>query len=212
MAEAIRDFQGLVIFPDKNRSGLRSTDEMSENTNEPDLPDIPESDTELEALLKKLNPAPLGCSELNSLHREYQITALDAEHGPRHIHWRKVIHLAAACCIATLGYIALRYGPSLQREVPTNLAVETGLREVAPIESKMESFTGPSAEDFLPVSAQGYLINSSSKGVIKTDEGLRERMSVEYRDAYHWHDPETGTNVRFFKPRSEEVIVPLQTD
>ena len=40
----------------------------------------------------------------------------------------------------------------------------------------------------------------------------RERMSVEYRDAYHWHDPETGTNIRFFKPRSEEVIVPLQTD
>ncbi len=185
---------------------------MSENTDEPNLPDIPESDAELKALLKKLDPAPLGCSKLNSLHREYRITALDAEHDPRHIHWRRVILLAAACCIATLGYIPLRYGPSLQREVPTNLAAETGVREVAPIESEMESFAGPSAEDFLPVSAQGYLINSSSKGVIETEEGPRERISVEYRDAYHWHDPETGTNIRFFKPRSEEVIVPLRAD
>jgi hypothetical protein len=37
-------------------------------------------------------------------------------------------------------------------------------------------------------------------------------MKLEYRDAYHWHDPETGTSIRYFQPRSEEVIIPLPTD
>jgi hypothetical protein len=66
--------------------------------------------------------------------------------------------------------------------------------------------------EYVPVSAHGYLLNTSSAGVIQTDEGPRQRLNLEYEDAYHWHDPASGTNIRFFQPRSEEVIVPLQTD
>lgn len=52
----------------------------------------------------------------------------------------------------------------------------------------------------------------SSAGVIQTEEGPRQRLNFQYEDAYHRHDPASGTNIRFFQPRSEEVIVPLQTD
>lgn len=184
---------------------------MSENTNEPDLPEIPESDVELEALLRKLNPAPMECSTRDQLHREYRITAMNAAHSPARMHWRRVIPLAAACCLATFAYVSLRYGTDLWQPT-TESAPVAALREVAPVEEVSPSLSAPSAGDFVPVSAQGYIVNSASKGVIETDDGPRERMAVEYQDAYHWHDPKTGTNIRIFKPRSEEVIVPLQTD
>ena len=66
--------------------------------------------------------------------------------------------------------------------------------------------------EYVPVSAHGYLLKTSSAGVIQTEEGPRQRLNFQYEDAYHWHDPASGTNIRFFQPRSEEVIVPLQTD
>ena len=71
---------------------------------------------------------------------------------------------------------------------------------------------GISEDRFLPVSAHGFLMNTSSGGVIQTDDGPRERVNLEYQDAYHWHDPESGTNIRLFQPRRDEVIIPLQTD
>lgn len=188
---------------------------MSENPIDPDFSSLPEDDEELEALLKKLDPAPMECSRRDDLHREYRITAATKkDEKPTRVLWGRVVPIAAACCLATFAYVSFRYGPTLEPETESTVATETSrLREVGSLEELAPlSPVGPSAKDFVPVSAQGYLIDASSRGVVETKDGPRERMAVEYRDAYHWHDPESGTNIRFFKPRSEEVIVPLQTD
>lgn len=183
---------------------------MSENTNEPELP---ESDRELESLLQDLKPDTMNVRLRDSLHREYRITAAEQAHDPTHPQWRKVIPLTVACVIVMLGYASFRFGPDLRR--PVQVAdTPPVMREVAP---PVATETGaipsaPSAESFLPVSAQGYVVHTASGGVVETDQGPRERVRVEYRDAYHWHDPETGTNIRVFRPRNEEIIVPLQTD
>lgn len=70
----------------------------------------------------------------------------------------------------------------------------------------------PVPRNFEPVSAQGYLIDASSGGIRHTEAGPREEMNFDYRDAYHWHDPGTGTNLRYFAPRRETVLIPLTTD
>lgn len=173
---------------------------MSENTNEPELP---ESDKELESLLQNLKPDAMDVRFLDTLHRDYQLTAAETTYDPTRPQWRRVIPLTIACVVAMAAYASFRFGPELRKA--TEVA-ENGMKEVAlPVD-------GPSADNFVPVSAQGYLVNAASGGVIETEQGPRERLTVEYEDAYHWHDPNTGTNIRFFQPRNEEIIVPLQTD
>jgi len=76
----------------------------------------------------------------------------------------------------------------------------------------LDRSAAPSPAGFLPVSRQGLLVESSHEGVVETEEGMRERLRLEFRDAYHWHDPESGTHLRIYAPRSETVVVPLRTD
>lgn len=158
-------------------------------------------DEELEALLKKLEPTSLEPDLMARLQRENEAVAASNAYDPTRVHWRRVIPLTLACCLVMAGYIFYQSRPEPE---PTMPAVAE--RGPVPVE------TVPSFDRFEPVSAQGYLINTSSSGVIQTEEGPQEKMELEYRDAYHWRDPETGTNIRFFQPRKEELIVPLRTD
>lgn len=161
-------------------------------------------DEELEALLKKLVPGPLNFDLLAELNRDQERIARDRELNSARVQWRRLIPLSIVSAVLMAGFGYLQFGERLagNRDVPA----EGGTVAATPV-------TPPSTEtQYVPVSAHGYLLNTSSAGVIQTEEGPRQRLNLEYEDAYHWHDPASGTNIRYFQPRSEEVIVPLQTD
>lgn len=188
---------------------------MKDETNQNELP---ENDDELEALLKGLDPAALDVGIEADLLRDWERVASRREpsgssYDPNHVQWRRVIPLTAVCCAAmfVLGYLKVREGLPAKAVVNADLPVMT-ISDVPTAPPAVESAAGGSVDRFLPVSAQGYLLESSSGGVISTPDGPREKMNVKFRDAYHWHDPNTGTNIRFFQPRSEELVVPLQTN
>lgn len=165
-----------------------------------------EPDRELEALLRKLEPSQLGRDRIETLHRAGRIAVAECAHDPTRIHWRRVVPLTLAGCLAMFAYAAYHAAPVMNGTVDM-AATETSSPAVAtpvPVSS--------ATDRFIPISSQGYVLNASSGGVVQTDEGPRERVTVEFEDAYHWHDPATGTNIRFFQPRNEEFSVPLRTD
>lgn len=130
--------------------------------------------------------------------------------------WQRLIPLALAGTLGMLAYASFHYGPHF----PADPAALAGgpVAPVSPQTTAAPAAPTPAtpapleAGQFQPVSAQGFLIHSSSEGLIETEEGPQERLNLEYRDAYHWHDPETGTSIRYFQPRNEEIMIPLQTD
>ncbi|MEM7601935.1 MAG: hypothetical protein AAF357_11040 [Verrucomicrobiota bacterium] len=178
---------------------------MSENLPEPDLP---ESDQELEALLSNLQPNPVEFELLRGLEDDCEavLEMAEAKPGEPHLKWQRLIPLTLIGALGMLAYVSFHYGPELNSRSGA-LTAESAVNVQPPaMVSSLES------GQFQPVSAQGFLVNSSSAGLVETEEGPHEKMSLEYQDAYHWHNPETGTNIRYFQPRSKEVIVPLQTD
>ncbi len=182
--------------------------------------ELPENDEDLEALLKGLDPAALDVGIEAGLLRDWERVASRRDpsgsaYDPSHIQWRKVIPLTAVCCAAmfVLGYLKIRERLPATAEVSggADLPAMT-LSDVPTAPPAVGGGSDGAVDRFLPVSAQGYLLESSSGGVISTPDGPREKMNVKFGDAYHWHDPETGTNIRFFQPRSEEFVVPLRTN
>lgn len=184
---------------------------MSEN---PSQPELPENDETLESLLKRLEPSKMDLRVRDSLLREQRILAMDRSNDPSRIQWSKVLPLTLACCVAMVLYGSYRYGNVFSDDAET---VDTVAEQRTPVEIDSSPPSPPASPGarvggFLPVSSQEFLINSSSEGVVETEDGPREKMNLEFRDAYHWHDPNTGTNIRYFQPRKEQVIIPLRTD
>lgn len=180
---------------------------MSENTEQNHLP---EDNEELEKLLGGLEPsaleAPLKDELLRDLDRiEAVRNPAGNDYDPTRIQWRKVIPVTVFSVVAMMVFSYSKYGNVFSfsdADQPVSAAVETEARSVTSI----------SPGQFQPVSSQGYLLDASSGGVVETENGPGEIMQLQYRDAYHWHDPDTGTNIRFFQPREEEIVVPLIID
>lgn len=168
-------------------------------------PNRRERDEELEALLRQLVPTPLNVDLVEELSRDRERTILIQAQSPTVIQWRRLIPLTLVGSLAMAGFGFLRYGDRFSS------SPEAG-GGALPVALVAEPPAGLTGDRFVPVSSHGFLLNTSSGGVVQTDEGPRQRLNLEYRDAYHWRDPETGTNIRLFQPRSEEVVVPLQTD
>lgn len=166
-----------------------------------------EKDEELEALLKKLVPSPLHVDLIAELHRDQERIQWDRDLRPARLPWRRLVSLSLVSALLMAGFGYLQFGGQL---VGTTAPVaEHTVAAVPPAPAVPASGL---ETQFIPVSSHGYLLNASSGGVVQTDEGPRQRLNLEFEDAYHWHDPSSGTNVRLFRPRSEEVFVPLQTD
>lgn len=177
---------------------------MSEN------PDRHDDDEELESLLRQLVPTPLDAGRPAELLRHAnEEMAADRDRRPAPLHWGRVIPFVLVCTMASFGFALFRYGERLRTASTPTALVETASH---PDRMTAHASPGESADSrLLPVSSHGIVVNASSDGVVETEEGPRERLRIDYGDAYHWHDPESGTNVRFFQPRSEEVDVPLRT-
>jgi len=161
-----------------------------------------ESNEDLEALLRKLVPSPLQFDHAADLHRELELFEMARSQSPTQMQWGRLVPLMLVCTVVMFGAALFRYGDRLRGtndSVPKDAIVQTEPPAVIP-------------DRFVPVSTHGTILKTSSGGLIETEAGPRERLNIEYQDAYHWHDPESGTNIRFFRPRSEEVIVPLPKD
>lgn len=163
-----------------------------------------QSDEELAELLKKLEPTALNVDFLAELSRDHDRTVANAAADPLRPHWRRVIPLTLAGCLVMFAYGMFQYGSIFEQQ---NGEIASTTNPVVVPESP-----DPSFDRFVPVSAQGYLVNTSSGGVVETEDGPKRVLTLDYEDAYHWHDPKTGTNIRFFQPRNEELIVPLEAD
>lgn len=169
-----------------------------------------EQDEELEALLRRLVPTPPSAEFLSELDRTRERVRSGEEESPMRMQWSRVIPLTLVCTVVMFGFALYRYGDRLveaRRAAPSAEAAVAVASDtaVAPGDAGLRS-PGPR---FVPVSSHGTIVETSSRGLVETESGPSERLNVEYRDAYHWHDPESGTNIRFFRPRTEEVIVPL---
>ncbi|MEM9280872.1 MAG: hypothetical protein AAGA96_03525 [Verrucomicrobiota bacterium] len=170
----------------------------------------PNSDTELESLLGNLRPSPLDHGQIARLEHDQARVAVQTRHAPSSIQWRKVIPLTITSCALIAVFAFYQFGAPLLNQPDS----DDGMAKNSPVEVRgvVPATPGTLPERLVPVSAHGYMVNTSSEGVIQTEEGPRQKMNVRFEDAYHWHDPETGTNIRYFQPRNEEIIVPLQTD
>ncbi len=182
---------------------------MSENRSEPDFTADDENfeDRELGSLLRKLEPSPLEVRLLDELHRDHERIAETDWPKKTELRWKRLIPLSFAAIMVFFSYAAFQYAPLLERETSPAIA-----KNQPTLETTGSASSPPVVDGFLPVSAQGYLVDSAPSGVIETEEGPRQKWNLKFRDAYHWHDPETDTNIRFFEPRNEEMITPLQTD
>lgn len=164
-----------------------------------------EKDRELEVMLRQLVPTRLTVDLFAELNRDRERLVIGDDFTPGRSLWKRVIPFALVGSLAMAGFGYLRFGNQLSSAGnPPSSNPPVALSPVGGVEIPEDSL--------VPVSVHGFLMNTSSGGVVQTEEGPRERFNLEYRDAYHWHDPASGTNVRLFQPRSEEVIVPLQTD
>lgn len=167
-----------------------------------DDPDRPGKHEDLEALLRNLVPSPLQFDHAADLHRERELFEISRSQDPSQMQWGRLVPLMLVCTVVMFGAALFRYGDRL-------LASASGAKNDAIVQTETAA---PVPDRFVPVSSHGTILKTSSGGLVETEAGPRERLNIEYQDAYHWHDPESGTNIRFFRPRSEEVIVPLPKD
>ena len=142
--------------------------------------------------------------------------------APGRIQWKRLIPLVAACGLVMCAVALYQFGFRFTRGIPAEQAPPTLASPSSLTREKPDATPVPTdptnsltsdtlSHRFIPISSRGVLINSSSQGVIETKNGLREKLHLEFEDTYHWHDPGTGTNVRIFSPRSEELTVPLES-
>lgn len=167
--------------------------------------DKAEKNSELEAMLRQLVPTRLTVDLFAELNRDRERLLVRDDSAPSLSRWKSLIPFTLVGSLAMAGFGYLRFGDQLS-------PAENSRPSSTPVALSPASGVEIPGDSLVPVSAHGFLMKTSSGGVVQTEEGPRERFNLEYRDAYHWHDPASGTNVRIFQPRSEEVIVPLQTD
>ena len=86
---------------------------MSEKFPEPDLP---ESDKDLESLLKQLKPNPLEFGLLRELEAEYEATVEERAEAPNSLQWKRLAPLAFVGLLGMLAYASYQYGPHLNPE------------------------------------------------------------------------------------------------
>lgn len=187
----------------------------------PDHPDPsdPDSLADLEARLRRLNPAPPAASCERRLARLLDVRTEDRRES--RLLWMRFAPLAAAACVVLAGSWILqrqlaRIATAQQGAPPaTTAAVPGDDRDATPVP---RHFVSPPVGDtpmdrLVPVSSQQYLRHASAGAVVELSDDLPAReLRLEYDDAWHWHDPATGTNLRVFQPREEVILVPVETD
>ena len=162
---------------------------------------------ELEQLLRRLKPAPLEYGFGADLKRERERFEMERSMGPSRVQWSKVVPLVLVGTVAMFGFALHRYGEQFRKD-----PAQTAASEAVQTESLAERAEPVRKSPLQPVSVHGTVLRTTSGGIVETESGPQERLSIEYGDGFHWHDPDSGTNIRLFRPRTEEVVVPLSND
>lgn len=110
-----------------------------------------EKDEELEALLRQLVPAPLDVHLVAKLNREREGTLLSHDYSPARMQWRRVIPLTLVSTLIMIGFGFFQYGGRFPQPANPATAVASAAEPVAAMDE----------DRFLPVSAHGFLINTS---------------------------------------------------
>lgn len=183
-------------------------------------PQPPNDFEDLESRLRRLSPAPPRAAFERRLGRE--LDSLSRNRQENRIVWLRFAPLAAAACLVLAGSWLLQR--QLAHSVP---AVPSGAPVItadsappAPPTEAERSFVSPPpissgipADRFVPVSSQQVLRETRQGGVVELSDQLPAReLRLEYDDAWHWHDPETQTNIRVIRPREEVLLVPIEVD
>src|SRR6056297_3290684 len=113
-----------------------------------------QSDEELSELLKKLEPTALNVDFLAELSRDHDRTVAYAAADPLRPHWRRVIPLTLVGCLVMVAYGMFQYGSLFDKPEPVVAEEKVNVR--------VPEATDSSLDRFVPVSAQGYLVNTSS--------------------------------------------------
>jgi len=191
---------------------------MSESPGQNEMGDREMDDRELERQLSKLVPSPLDPECLNDLSSD-RVVAMGRTSG-NYVHWKRLISLTLAASFVMVGYVSFRFGKASTRgaggKSPVEYAkVDRPNSHAGKAVANQGRITRPFQNDqsrLVPVSSQGYLLKASSGGITQSKDGPVEELNLEYQDSYHWVDPATGTNIHFFTPRNERILVPVITD
>ncbi|MCB1232069.1 MAG: hypothetical protein KDN19_17505 [Verrucomicrobiae bacterium] len=179
---------------------------------------------DLEASLRKLTPAPPSASFEHRLGRE--LDQLTEDRRENRIIWVRFAPLAAAACLVLAGAWLFQRQLAQSSTASSSgngqqVAAETAPETTPPAPAPSQRFVSPPPLDsssvpgdrLVPVSSQQILRQASQGDVVELPDQMPAReLRLEYDDAWHWHDPETGTNIRVFRPREETLLVPIETD
>lgn len=182
----------------------------------------PEADgfSDLESKLKSLEPSPIKPDFLAELEQDLKRTRQQGRRE-KQIMVSRFVPLAAAACFLVLGYLTIQLGFFAQTETGSGVAgsqpgpaTPASPGTAAPVAdpSLVHGLPPRSREDrFVPVSAQEYLRNTSTGRVFQVEGtgGFAREVNLEFEDVYHWHDPETSTNIRVITPRAEKIVIPV---
>ena len=196
----------------------------------PEPQDSPGQFDDLESQLRRLSPAPPSAAVERRLGRE--LDALTENRRQNRVIWMRFAPLAAAACVVLTGawilqgHLGRQAMEQARAEANSSATAAESLVEnsepssPAPVPASRKFVSPPalpssgvSSDRLVPVSSQQYLRQASQGGVVELSGQTPAReLKLEYDDAWHWHDPETGTNVRVFRPREEVLLVPIETD
>ncbi len=165
--------------------------------------------TDLENSLKSLQPSPLKIDFVAELERDQRNISASKKSESGKVIVARFIPLAVAACLLISGYLALHLGLFDEDAALPNVAQN----EVPAEDADLVNGLPPSspADHFVPVSAQGFVVKTSLGNVVEDEETgeMAQEENWEILDAYHFHDPETGTNFRQYIPREVKVLNPL---
>ncbi len=156
---------------------------------------------EFEALLRRLAPTPLEPERLDALFRHVQAQASsDRGRSAARLRWSRVVPFVLVCTMASFGIVLFRYGERFRADAapPAAEIVSRPDRADAPLSRHVPA-------------ARGRMVPaSSSEGIVETEEDREHRRSDDH-DVYYWRDPKSGTEIRFFQPRSGETATPSRS-
>ncbi|MCB1090701.1 MAG: hypothetical protein KDL87_04175 [Verrucomicrobiae bacterium] len=200
----------------------------------------PQDFGDLENQLSRLIPAAPSAAAQRRIGR--QLDQLEQHRRERRQMWWRFAPVAAAACLVLGGVAFLQQqmsrpqvagdpaaSSSLASDASSSQKVPAAVPEFSgsamPISvggnvatspefaSPPPIVTGIPADHFLPVSSQEFIRDAKEGRVIELSDDLRAReIHVEYDNAWHWHDPDTQTNIRIYRPREETFLVPIETD
>ena len=147
-----------------------------------------------------------------------QLDARELDRAERKIVWMRFAPVAAAACLVLAISFTMREYYRNQAALVTDGADDESENGPPAMTSSPPRVTAPRVTEvqggqFVPVSEGNYFRGAAGGAVVGDENGKPVRQwRLEFEDAWHWHDPESETNVRIFRPREEIIQVPVETD